>query len=121
MRGQLCNEKAKLIKVNEMREHDLKVLMNENQLLQMEVRDINNKLSSERMKFLISPKVLEDSMRKMEFQLTKLRQEISLLKDELKNYSNLEASYIEEFHSRALKPDFESITHKYNSNIFKSN
>lgn len=41
-----------------MREQDLRILMSENQLLQEEVKQINAKLVSERVKLMISPKIL---------------------------------------------------------------
>lgn len=125
LQGQLYNQGSKLIKSNAMREQDLKVLMSENHLLQQQVKQINHKLAADRIKLTISSKSLEDSMRKMQFQLNKLRHEGTLLKEELRNAGNFETSGLNETQMtphvpKPKKSSYQFVTRKFSNSNTKT-
>lgn len=69
---------------------------------------------------MISARSLEDSMRKMEFQLNKLKHEGVLLKEELRNAGNLELSNIRPVETtphvpKPTKSSYEFVTRRFST------
>ena len=81
----LQSKDSRLSEMFDRREEDLQHLINENKKLQEEVNRINEKLIKEKVKTLISPKSLEQSLAKMESELVVLRRENVVLKEEIHN------------------------------------